>query len=166
MTTRFVTSIVLAALLAGMSGASAQIESRFSLQASAAQEMILACEAFAGAQGGAVNIWVVNLLGQPLGFARMDGANPWTGDWAHMKAVTAVEPSNPSSSRIAQMERRGVTQGTGMYYQLEHFPRAGGVPVMVDDKPIGAIGVEGLGPDQDEACAEAGVSAIGHLFTN
>lgn len=160
-----ITSLFLAAVLTSASGAVAQVESRFSIEASAAQEMIAACEAYAESQGGAANIWVVNLLGQPLGFARMDGANPWTGEWAHMKAVTAVETSGPSRGRIAQMERRGVTQGTGMYYQLDFFPRAGGVPVMVDDKPVGAIGVEGLGPDEDEACAEAGVAAITDILT-
>ena len=160
-------NLMIAAIAAGLcavTGASAQVETRYSLEASAAQQMIAACEAYAEAQGGAANIWVVNLLGQPLGFVRMDGANPWQGEWAHMKALTAVDSANPSSGRIAQMERRGVTQGTGMYYQLDHFPRAGGVPVMVEGKPVGAIGVEGLGPMEDERCAEAGIAAVAHLF--
>jgi glc operon protein GlcG len=158
---RVVLSVFAAASFAlSASAVSAQVEPRSSLQSSGAQAMIAVCEAYAAARGGAVNIWVVNLLGQPLGFERMDGANPWQGDWAHMKAMTALNSESPSSSRIAQFERRGVTQGTGMYYQLEHFPRAGGVPVLVNDKPIGAIGVEGLGPEEDENCAEAGVAAL------
>jgi glc operon protein GlcG len=164
MRTHILTALAFAAFTAGGWSASAQIEERFSMEASAAQQMIAACEAYAAERGGAANIWVVNLLGQPLGFARMDGANPWTGDWAHRKALTALDSGGPSSGRIEQMERRGVTQGTGMYYQLDHFPRAGGVPVMVDGKPVGAIGVEGLGPEEDERCAEVGVTAVAHLF--
>ncbi len=161
---RVVLSLIAAAGISlAMFPANAQVEPRSSLQSSGAQVMIAACEAYAAQRGGAVNIWVINLLGQPLGFERMDGANPWQGEWAMMKATTALDSEAPSSSRVAQFERRGVTQATSLYYQLEHFPRAGGVPILVNEKPIGAIGVEGLGPEEDERCAEAGVAALAPL---
>ena len=36
----------------------------------------------------------------------------------------------------------------------------GGLPVMVDGKAVGAIGVSGGYPEQDEQCAEAGLAAL------
>jgi glc operon protein GlcG len=36
----------------------------------------------------------------------------------------------------------------------------GGLPVMLDGKAIGAIGVSGETAEQDEQCAEAGVMAL------
>jgi len=67
-----------------------------------------------------------------------------------------------SRTRYRPCDRRGVTQATSPYYQLEHFPRPRGA-VLVNEKPIGAIGVEGLGPEEDRNCAEAGVAA--RMFT-
>lgn len=161
MRTRTLLAIGFASIsLTAWSASAQQVQPRFSLEASVAQKMIAACEAFAKARGGAANIWVLNLLGQPVGFERMDGANPWMGDWAYMKAETAIKTGSASSSYMENFKRRGVTQGTGMAYQLEQFPRAGGVPVLVKDLPIGAIGVEGLGPQEDEKCAQAGIDAV------
>jgi uncharacterized protein GlcG (DUF336 family) len=36
----------------------------------------------------------------------------------------------------------------------------GGLPVMVDGEAVGAIGVSGGDPQQDEQCAEAGLAAL------
>src|SRR5580693_6655193 len=36
----------------------------------------------------------------------------------------------------------------------------GGLPVMLDGKAVGAIGVSGGDPGQDEQCAEAGLAAL------
>jgi uncharacterized protein GlcG (DUF336 family) len=36
----------------------------------------------------------------------------------------------------------------------------GGVPIFVDGKVIGAVGVSGVTGDQDEQCAKAGIAAM------
>jgi uncharacterized protein GlcG (DUF336 family) len=44
---------------------------------------------------------------------------------------------------------------------LEGLPTIrGGLPVMLNDKAIGAIGVSGGTAEQDERCAEGGLSAL------
>ena len=43
----------------------------------------------------------------------------------------------------------------------EEILRAGGLPIMTDDKVhIGGIGVSGGTADQDETCAQAGIDAV------
>jgi uncharacterized protein GlcG (DUF336 family) len=39
------------------------------------------------------------------------------------------------------------------------FASPGGVPIMVDGKVTGAVGVSGVTGDQDEQCAKAGLEA-------
>ena len=154
--------LVLFAAAAAVSAASAQAQmaDRKELSAAAARQMVSACEAYARARGGSANIWAVNLRGEPLSFLRMDGANPWRGDWAHAKAQTSAKTGNPTRNVLENFDRRGVTQATGMYYQLEHFAMPGGVPVVVNGSPAGALGVDGLGAEEDEKCALAGIAAV------
>jgi uncharacterized protein GlcG (DUF336 family) len=91
---------------------------------------------------------------------RMDGANPWRGEWAHQKAQTSAKTGNTTRNVLDNFQRRGVTQASHMYFQLEHFAMPGGVPVVVDGAPTGALGVDGLGADEDEKCALAGITAV------
>ena len=39
------------------------------------------------------------------------------------------------------------------------FASPGGVPIMVDGRVVGAVGVSGVTGDQDEQCAKAGLGA-------
>ena len=41
------------------------------------------------------------------------------------------------------------------------IPVEGGVPLIVDGKLVGALGVSGGSSAEDEACAEAGMKALG-----
>ena len=154
------TAILAALVVAAAGSASAQFAQRNELSTAAAQRMVAACEAYARSRGAAANIWAVNLRGEPLHFVRMDGANPWREEWAHKKAQTSAKTGNTTRNVLDNFQRRGVTQASHMYYQLEHFAMPGGVPVVVDGSPTGALGVDGLGPDEDEKCALAGIAAV------
>jgi uncharacterized protein GlcG (DUF336 family) len=75
---------------------------------------------------------------------------------AQDKARTAVRFKRPSKlfeealvgGRLAVLGLPGVT------------PLEGGIPLVVDGKIIGAIGVSGVTSQQDGVCAQAGVDAL------
>jgi glc operon protein GlcG len=41
------------------------------------------------------------------------------------------------------------------------LPLEGGIPLLIDGKIVGAIGVSGVTSQQDGVCAQAGVDALG-----
>jgi len=109
--------------------------------------------------GVKMDIAVVDAGANLKAFSRMDGA--WLGsiDIAMKKARTA---------RFFDMNTGaigGLSQPGGPLYNIEHsngglitFP--GGIPIVVDDVVIGAIGVSGSTVEDDHVVAEAGVAAI------
>jgi uncharacterized protein GlcG (DUF336 family) len=106
------------------------------------------------------DIAVVDAGGNLKAFIRMDGA--WLGsiDIAQKKARTARYFDMPSGE-IGKLSQPGKP-----LYMIEisnggliTFP--GGVPIKTqDDVIIGAIGVSGSTVENDQACAEAGASAV------
>jgi uncharacterized protein GlcG (DUF336 family) len=106
------------------------------------------------------DIAIVDAGGNLKAFARMDGA--WLGsiDIAQKKARTARYFDMPSGE-IGKLSQPGKP-----LYMIEisnggliTFP--GGVPIKTqDDVIIGAIGVSGSTVENDQACAEAGASAV------
>ncbi|NRA68931.1 MAG: heme-binding protein [Pseudobacteriovorax sp.] len=106
-----------------------------------------------------MDIAVVDAGGNLKSFVRMDDA--WLGsiDIAVKKAKTA-RFFDMDSAEIGKLSQPG-----GPLYQIEHsnsglitFP--GGVPIRVENKVIGAIGVSGSTVENDQLVAEAGVKAI------
>ncbi|CAO3619184.1 unnamed protein product [Cunninghamella blakesleeana] len=88
-----------------------------------------------------------------------DNAGPQTEESAKRKAFTAVSFGRPTSNLTAGAGAAGVT--------IRDIPNtlflAGGVPIVYDGFPIGAIGVGGApSGDLDEAYARAGIAAL-HL---
>src|SRR5690349_3019477 len=66
-------------------------------------------------------------------------------------------PSGYPQKRIKIVSRREKPS----YWDCQAFvPAAGGVPIIVGGKVIGAIGVSGATPSQDHQSAEAGVAAV------
>jgi uncharacterized protein GlcG (DUF336 family) len=106
------------------------------------------------------DIAVVDAGGNLKAFIRMDGA--WLGsiDIAQKKARTARYFDMPSGE-IGKLSQPGKP-----LYMIEisnggliTFP--GGVPIKTqDDVIIGAIGVSGSTVENDDACAQAGASAV------
>lgn len=87
-----------------------------------------------------------------------DNAGPQTEESAKRKAFTAVSFGRPTSNLTATAGGDGVT--------IHDIPNtlflAGGVPIIYEDLPIGAIGVGGAPTgDIDEQYARAGLAALG-----
>ncbi|CAO3633616.1 unnamed protein product [Cunninghamella echinulata] len=88
-----------------------------------------------------------------------DNAGPQTEESAKRKAFTAVSFGRPTSNLTATAGGAGIT--------IRDIPNtlflAGGVPIIYNGAPIGAIGVGGApSGDLDEEYARAGLKAI-HL---
>ena len=109
--------------------------------------------------GVKVSAVVVDAGGNPVAFARMDGAGILTPEIARAKAYTAVAFKSNSKDFAERMKDRpaaglGLTQASGNRIVL--LP--GGVLARKGDEIIGAIGVSGASSDQDHEC---GLEALG-----
>ena len=118
------------------------------------------CEAAARARNAAASIAILNQFGYIVYYQRMDGLRgPRQLDAPIMKAKAAIITHEPS--RIT--ENRIITGDTDRFHQsyfYNIFPVPGGLPIVVDNQFIGAIGVGGSG--FDEKCAyDALVAVIG-----
>ena len=107
------------------------------------------------------NNWIVAIAilddgGHLMHFARMDGASPANAAIAVDKARTAAL-SRRTSGRWEQLIKDG---RTGMLNMPGILPVQGGVPIMVDDVCIGAVGASGVQSAQDEQIVQAGIDAL------
>ena len=114
-----------------------------------------ACVAKAAEMGVAQCVVVVDAGGNLLAFARMDGAKVLSYFTAMQKAQTAA------SSRAAT---GAAPQDFGVNLALASGLRVtnlkGGLPIVVKNHVVGAIGIGSGAPDQDVAVAEAGIAAL------
>lgn len=123
-----------------------------------AQVIVEGAEAKARELGLAMCIAVSDESGFLIAFKRMDGGKPLSTTLAQDKAHTAA-----ISHRTTQFynERNvpgqllfGIHTSAGGRFSTV----GGGVNVEVDGQLVGAVGLSGGAPEQDIACAEAGVA--------
>lgn len=115
-----------------------------------ADRIAVAARDAAQAAGAAVTICVVDDAGHALRVDRLDGAPLVSLRVAEGKARTAVEMKMATSS--AEQAAAGlpsIIAISGIY------PFRGGIPLFEGDFCVGAVGISGGSPDQDEAIAEA-----------
>ncbi|MDK4717309.1 heme-binding protein [Rhizobium sp. CNPSo 4039] len=130
------------------------------IELAAARDMIAAAEARAAEIGVRASIVVLDHGGDLVAMARMDGA--WAGafDLAMGKARTSRAFEAPSSAFVPLIQPGQPlfsvsSVGSGQYVILP-----GGVPLLLDGRLAGAVGVSGGTPDHDADIAEAAASAI------
>jgi uncharacterized protein GlcG (DUF336 family) len=75
---------------------------------------------------------------------------------AQSKASTAVRFKRPTK----EFEDAIAANHLALITVANIIAIRGGLPVVVDGSAVGAIGVSGGDPAQDEQCAEAGLAAI------
>lgn len=120
-----------------------------------AKNMMAACEAEAIKNGWAVTIAIVDEAGYLLNLVRLDGTGPMTAEVALGKARTAALTRRPS-----QFWEERVKERPSFLKFPEILPITGGVPVIVGNDCVGAIGVSGVQSHQDEQIALAGAKVI------
>ena len=111
--------------------------------------------------GGGVSVAVVDGGGQVLLALRLDGASPVSAEAALAKARLAALSGKSSASfeEAINGSRPALAQLTAAISQPA-AAMAGGLPLIVDGRCIGAIGVSGRTPPEDAAIAAAGVAAL------
>ena len=100
-------------------------------------------------------IAIVDDGGNLLAFVRMDGARFLSIDSATRKAVTSASSRAPTGGIPVETEIKLGLATNGRLTNLK-----GGVPIVVDGKVIGAVGVGSGTGDQDVECAKAGIAAL------
>jgi uncharacterized protein GlcG (DUF336 family) len=107
-----------------------------------------------------MNIAVVDSGTNLVAFERMDGA--WLGSIAiaQNKAYTAKTFDMPTKAlaKIGQPGDAAYGIAASTDHRIAIFP--GGVPLLAGKVVLGAVGVSGGKPDQDEQVAEAGAAAF------
>jgi glc operon protein GlcG len=126
-----------------------------------ARAVMAAAERRAVEIGVPMNIAVADDGGHLLAFIRMDGAKLSSVQIAINKAEAAAirrQPSGPAMSG----DQPNVTLSLGLAIgsRAHQTPIRGGLPLMVDGKCVGAIGVSNGTEDQDVDVARAGLTAL------
>jgi len=124
----------------------------------AAKKIAAAAEAEAIKQHWTVAIAVVDVSGGLILFHRIDEVQSGSLDIAIAKARTAARFKRPTRA-LADAIAKG---NTGLIAVQGIVPLAGGLPITVDGKVIGGVGVSGMSADQDETVAQAGLDGLPH----
>ena len=154
--TGLATLTTVALLGAASARASAQTFDKKVLSLAAARKIVAAAEEAAKAKGLDVVIVVVDDAGYVLLLERMDGAQVASVNVGIGKARTAAIYRRPSRVFEEQI-RNGRIAALAL---ADATPLQGGVPIPLDGKVIGAIGVSGDSPQVDEDIAIAGANAF------
>jgi glc operon protein GlcG len=141
---------------APLAGAPEQLPTKHVLTLGAAKKVVAAAEADALRRGATVVIAVVDDAGHLILLERLDDTQVASVEVAIGKARTAAIFRRPSKvfedqvreGRVAALALPGAT------------PLQGGVPLVLDGKVVGAIGVSGNTPQEDEDIAKAGAAAL------
>src|ERR1700724_697898 len=135
------------------------------INADAARQIVDACVEWQKAQPGNVTIaiFVLSPTGQIIDSHQMDGVLPIGAETGLMKAKTALYARSSSAavaSRFKDVDGRLIRLDLGKSEVLSYYFVPGGLPIVVDDQLIGAVGVGG--GNADEQCAyQALVKVLG-----
>jgi glc operon protein GlcG len=123
----------------------------------AAKKALAAAEAEAKKNNWPVAIAIVDSSAKLVAFSKMDNTQHASVDIAIGKAVTSNNLKRPTKA-LQDL----IAQGGGNLRLLAVpgvLPLEGGVPIVVDGKIVGAIGVSGVTSAQDAEVAMAGAAA-------
>src|SRR5262245_57804248 len=128
-----------------------------------AERIAEACEALARKENVAVSIYILDNDGNHVYMHRMDGQGYLNIVTAEMKARTALMGREPSKSRMNRVIQN--PDAELQQIQLGFFPNSGGLPIIVNDQLIGAVGVGGSAPRvaqgwSDEICAHKALTEV------
>jgi len=135
------------------------------INADTARAIVDACVEWQKAQPGnaSIAIFVLSPTGQIVDSHQMDGVLPIGAETGLMKAKTALYARSSSASvaqRFNTVEGRLIRLDLGKEEGLSYYFVPGGLPIVVEDQLIGAVGVGG--GNADEQCAyQALVKVLG-----
>lgn len=142
--------------LLGSAPAGAQLLQTRAISLDAAKSMAAAAEAEARRHGWNVAVAIVDASGGLILFHRLDETQPASLDIAVQKARTAARFRRPTKA----LEDAVAGGRTALLAVEGLLPLEGGLPVVVDGKVIGAVGVSGVTSQQDAQVAQAALAAL------
>ncbi len=125
--------------------------------------IIAATQAHARELGLLVTVAVVDAGGLLKGLDRMDGAPPLSAQIAEAKAQGAAvwHRDGHALAEVAQ-DRPEFVAAVSQMTRLPLIAGAGSLVIRDEEGLVlGAVGVSGGTPDEDRACAESGIAALG-----
>lgn len=126
-----------------------------------ARDVIAGAHAHAERSGLRVAVAVVDEGGLLIALGRMDGTPPLSSQIAEAKAVGAAVWHRDGDSLAEVLQSR-----PAFFAQVDRMVRVpmigglGSLLVRREGGVLGAVGVSGALPDQDRACAQAGLDAL------
>lgn len=126
-----------------------------------AKKALTAAETKAGSLSVAVAVVITDEHGVVIASSRMDGALVISHEFAIAKAYTSAALRMPTDA-IAPFAVEGKPyHGFNTLFGGKMTSIAGGIPVMVDGKVVGAVGVGGSADtQQDVQCAQEAVKVL------
>ena len=134
----------------------AQLADKKVITLAVAKKLAAAAEEEAVKNKWNVVIAIVDDGGHLLYLQRLDETQIASIEVAIQKAQTAATFKRPSKA----LEEALVTNNRTPILKLPAMPVEGGLPIVVNDKVIGAIGVSGVTAQQDGQIAKAGADAL------
>src|SRR5580765_8196017 len=137
---------------------------KMQINADTARAIVDACLEFGRTQQngpGTYAIYVLAPNGDIVDAHIMDGVLPIGAETGLMKAKTALYARTPSSAvaqRFGTVDGRLIRLDLGKEKGLAYYFVGGGLPIVVEDQLIGAIGVGG--GNQDEMCAYTALTKV------
>jgi glc operon protein GlcG len=134
-----------------------QLLTKKALSLDVAKKIAAAAEAEAAKNKWTMVITVVDDGGNLIYLEKMDGTQIGSIDVAIQKAKTAIRFKRPTKA----FEDAVLKDGRSVIMTLPGVvPIEGGLPLVVDGVPIGAIGVSGMSSAQDGVAAKAGAESL------
>ncbi len=106
----------------------------------------------------AMAVAIVDPSGNLIYFEKMDNTQLASANIAVQKARAAALLKRPTKALQDALAAGG--EGLRILGLPDSVPVEGGIPLIVDGKIVGAIGVSGQASNQDAQCAQAGVNAL------
>ena len=137
---------------------SAQTINVMTLDQAGAQTVLQAARERAQQRNAPSAIAVVDPAGDLLAFQRMDGVRPASAELAIEKARTAARLQRPTEEIEDNIDRGRTAFVTAGIAALR-----GGVPIRVDGRVVGAVGVAGLSKETDTEIANTAAAGLNSL---
>jgi uncharacterized protein GlcG (DUF336 family) len=139
----------------------AQAGPRLSLEQ--ATRMLAAASAYAHDHNFRMSFAVLDAGGHVIAAARMDGAMPFTAEFARGKAYGAAVSGRSGAALGESYQNNPGLWGNaaGIGYGVPLLPARGSLPIMMNGVLVGGIGASGGPAQEDENAVRAGLVAVG-----
>lgn len=156
---KIVTTLIASFALWGASAMNAQLATKKTMTLEAAKQIAAAAESEARKNKWNVVIAIVDDGANLVFLQKMDETQIGSIEVAQEKARTAVK-----FKRASKVFEEAVKGGRQVVLKLPGaLPIEGGIPLMIDGKMVGAIGVSGVQSNEDGIIAAAGVEAFNRM---